>query len=97
VVWAVDVAVVEVQEAEVRPEDEDLAIVEDVGAGAAWVVVEAFLVEAHPGVVEEAASEGGDHNFIHAISWCFGVRIYHEAFLSDPIAKAGLMLHSIAC
>jgi hypothetical protein len=89
VVLAADVAAVEEGGAEVRPEDEDSATVEDVGAGAAWAVVEAFLVEAHPGVVAEAASAGGDHNFIHAISWCFGVRIYHRAFWATQSQKLG--------
>ena len=78
--WAADVAVAEAREAEVRPEDEDSAIVEDAGAEAAWDVVEAFLVEAHQGAVAEAVSVGGLHRLIYAMLWCFGVRIYHRVF-----------------
>jgi len=69
VAWAADVAAaVEVRGAEVHPEDEDSATVEDVEVGEAWavvvVVVEAFLVEAQPGVVVEAASAEGAHRVI---------------------------------
>ena len=74
-VWAADVAAVEARGAEVRPEDEDSATVEDVAAGAVLdVVVEAFLVEALPGVVAEAASAGGAHKFVWFMVF-FGVRI----------------------
>ena len=65
--WAADVAAaVDVRGAEVHPEDEDSATVEDVEVGEAWavVVVEAFLVEAQPGVVVEAASAEGAHRVI---------------------------------
>jgi hypothetical protein len=94
VAWAADVAAAEARGAEVQLEDEDSATVEDAVAGAALGVVEAFLVEAHPGVVAEAVSAGGAHRLIYTILWWVGVRIYHKAFWVT-IANAKLRLTAL--
>ena len=90
--WAADVAAVEVHGAEVHREDEDSATVEDVEVGEAWAVVvveEAFLVEAQPGVVVEAASAEGAHRLVSFM--VFLALAYTKGGLGGLVAKAGLM------